>query len=204
MVQESLVTASITATKKAVDGRKTPGIRSRTGILRSNAPEIGFLSTEELLGAMEPSTAKPLTALDGHPQYKWDQEVVLKLVFRKLDARRQGFLGIEDLTLLAQNTHLQELLRYTVFGFWVKKRMWKKFVNISDASDSSLPTKSLSPARSTGALLRSNDSFDNGNQAVAQPSRTISLQQVDSHLFLVFIYLLIVAIVDVGVGCSFL
>jgi hypothetical protein len=150
---------------------------NKTGILRSNAPEIAFLSADELLKAMEPSATaqkKHIPQLDGHEQYRWDQEVMLKTVFRKLDARRRGFITLEDVGQIASNVGIQQLLAFTVFGAWVKKKMWKKFVVLCDTMDvtSTLPAGVVLGAVGSG-VMGSNVSAPGGgggNTATSAPN----------------------------------
>jgi hypothetical protein len=152
---------------------------SKTGILRSNAPEIGFLSTDDLLKAMEPVHKKHIPKLDGHPLYKWDQEIILKTVFRKLDARRRGFITLEDLGQIAQNVGVQQLLAFTVFGAWVKKKAWKKFVQLCDNMEiTSLSL--LSNGRDSGAPGVHSGGIPSGNmigREFSNRERTVSAQQ---------------------------
>lgn len=153
---QSVVEDSLTINKSLASMQRvnTSNTRSKvpaaqkTGILKSTAPEIATLSTEDLLKAMEPTHKIHNPKVDGHPQFKWDQEIILKTVFRKLDSRRRGFVTLEDVGQIAQNVPIQELLAFTVFGAWVKKRSWKKFVALCDSVD---VTSTLTPGHGISA-----------------------------------------------------
>lgn len=70
---------------------------------------------------------KHLDALDGHPVYKWDQVMILRQVYSRLDASSDG--GVDDAKLIniRNDTYVLSLLRYTVLGVWVKRKQWAKF-----------------------------------------------------------------------------
>ena len=68
-------------------------------------------------------------AFEGHPHFKWDQELILREVFDSLDTQHTGELLPTDISALAHNLQLQYLLSFTVFGSWVKKKQWSKLLN---------------------------------------------------------------------------
>ena len=67
-------------------------------------------------------------AYDGHPYFKWDQELILREVFDSLDVRHVGALTAADVGRIASSSQLQYLLSFTVFGSLVKKRQWKQLL----------------------------------------------------------------------------
>ena len=76
--------------------------------------------TEEMKRASE--------AFEGHPHFKWDQELILRQVFDSLDTQHTGELYPSDISALSSNSQLQYLLSFTVFGSWVKKKQWTNFL----------------------------------------------------------------------------
>lgn len=64
--------------------------------------------------------------LDGHPTYKWDQVMIFRQVYSRLDG---GDGGVDEAKLqsIRNDTHVLSLLRFTVLGVWVKRRQWSKF-----------------------------------------------------------------------------
>jgi hypothetical protein len=68
-------------------------------------------------------------AYDGHPYYKWDQELILREVFDSLDSEQEGLLNPEHLAKLSSSLQLQYLLSFTVYGSWIKRKRWDLFLN---------------------------------------------------------------------------
>lgn len=86
------------------------------------------------------STVRHTEAWDGHPEFKWDQEIMLKKCFGLLcqnSARAPGSTSSANVLFLPDYKHLgpliaslpdvQRMLRYTVFGSWVKRKKWELF-----------------------------------------------------------------------------
>jgi hypothetical protein len=70
--------------------------------------------------------------IDGHPVYKWDQEMILQMVFSTLDKGGKGYLTIDDISAIANNKIIHGLLRFTVFWTFIKKKKWDFFITLFD------------------------------------------------------------------------
>lgn len=97
----------------------------------------------DLTGNSEDSattTSKHVDSLEGHPDFKWDQEVLLKKSFQELcQSAMEGTpvtssshtLILDDINqlgeLISSNYNVRKMLRYTVFGSWIKRKEWSKF-----------------------------------------------------------------------------
>ena len=82
-------------------------------------------------------------AHNGHPYFKWDQEVILREVFDSLDTSHTGVLYPQDVARIASSSQIQYLLSFTVYGAWVKKRKWTVlldalFGNVMDDMNNSI------------------------------------------------------------------
>lgn len=69
-------------------------------------------------------------AVDGHPDYLWDQESMLLTVFNYLDTGNKGYLVMEDIYPLAHDLYVHSLLKFTVFWCIVKKKRWNYFPSL--------------------------------------------------------------------------
>jgi len=68
--------------------------------------------------------------IEGHMKYKWDQETILRVAFSKMASAASGkqYLLLTDLaTKLPHNFGVRHLLKFTVFGAWVKRKQWDQF-----------------------------------------------------------------------------
>ena len=86
------------------------------------------------------STIRHTNVWDGHPEFKWDQEIMLKKSFNALceaaasdpvSTSSAHVLCLSDYEhlgiLIARLPDVQKMLRFTVFGSWVKRKKWKLF-----------------------------------------------------------------------------
>ena len=64
-------------------------------------------------------------SFNGHPYFKWDQELILREVFDLLDTKHAGVLYPNDISKIASSVELQYLLSFTVYAAWIKKKKWK-------------------------------------------------------------------------------
>lgn len=91
-------------------------------------------------------------ALDGHPKYRWDQEVTLRAAFRALDTSgNRQYLSYSDFVdNIASNQIVNDLLLFTVFGSWLKRKQWNVFhdlfVNSENNSNNKDETTPLHPS----------------------------------------------------------
>lgn len=77
-----------------------------------------------------------IEALHGHVQHKWDQELLLRMAFNKLDKSKNGYLTDENLSQIARDAEIKQWLKFTVFGSWIKRREWTKFLSILEPTSS--------------------------------------------------------------------
>lgn len=77
-----------------------------------------------------PPGRKHIEAIDGHPKHGWDQEALLAAAFDLLDTRRAGVLTLPDISRLSSHAEARALLRFTVLGSLVKRKMWNSFRGI--------------------------------------------------------------------------
>ena len=75
--------------------------------------------------------------LDGHPVYKWDQEMILRAAFTAMDVEQKGKLILSDFINSLNTEAVVYLLRFTVFGAWVKLRQWHMFETIFEGANDS-------------------------------------------------------------------
>jgi len=75
-----------------------------------------------------------MEALDGHPLYKWDQILLLKELFQHLDSGGTGRIGVRELEGLVDDSVSLELLRFTMFYQWIKRKQWNRFRDIARGS----------------------------------------------------------------------
>eukprot|EP01036_Dinobryon_divergens_P036013 gene36013-46790_t len=73
---------------------------------------------------------KYVEAIDGHPIYKWDQMLILREVFSRLETAGNGRVDAMQLASIRNDSSILELLRFTVLGTWVKRKQWAKFDNL--------------------------------------------------------------------------
>ncbi len=66
-------------------------------------------------------------AVDGHAEFKWDQEEMLLAVFNMLDGGSKGYLVLEDVLHIASSKEVHDILKYTVFWAVVKRKNWAFF-----------------------------------------------------------------------------
>ncbi len=107
----------------------------------------------KMLGDKPPPAAKGhISACDGHVSYKWDQDLMLKLAFSRL-VSVSNVKETPDVQLplapaiinIAKDLEIQDLLRYTMFSSWVKKKQWNMFELTAFADSNSVaPTKYIS------------------------------------------------------------
>ncbi len=147
VVEESLRAPSIlhasavapAAPLKSAQGQRAKAEASKkllATMLKSSLPmEKSLLSMEELLKSLMTTGPKHNAALDGHVLHKWDTEALLKMIFNKLDEGKKGYLVVDDLVRIANNEGIQELMVFTVFGSWVKKKQWRKFLMLCENID---------------------------------------------------------------------
>jgi hypothetical protein len=93
----------------------------------------------DMRGAATNTTAKHVTAFHGHPDYKWDQEVMLKRAFKLLCTLSMAVTPMSTAhtliitepnelgELIYKSDDLKKLLRFTVFGSWIKRKQWALF-----------------------------------------------------------------------------
>jgi hypothetical protein len=68
--------------------------------------------------------------LCGHTTHFWDQEAILRDVFMMLDRSRLAYLTPMDISRLTDLDAAQELLRYSIYGPWVKRKKWETLLRI--------------------------------------------------------------------------
>lgn len=103
----------------------------------STSTNLSFLKSQEekmkidrkLKAALNPQHVE---ATEGHIKYKWDQETILRVAFAKMSsASGKQHLFLSDLaSKLPHNYGIQNLLKFTVFGAWIKKKQWHEFQNL--------------------------------------------------------------------------
>jgi hypothetical protein len=70
--------------------------------------------------------------LDGHPVHKWDQRHILRTVFTMLDKKGEGSVLKSTMSMIEVDHTIHALLRFTVFGAWIKQRKFGEFLKIFD------------------------------------------------------------------------
>jgi len=89
---------------------------------------------------------------DGHPIYRWDQEQILRVVFSILDDNNVGCIGRSQISEVARNADIQDLLKFTVFWLPLKRRQWTFFYGIFDDESETIGVEEwLSAARDLAA-----------------------------------------------------
>jgi len=73
---------------------------------------------------MPPRKPPHVPIIDGHIEHKWDQELMLNLAFIESDIGNKGYLTLDELLEAVGSDSVNELLRYTVFGSYLKLRHW--------------------------------------------------------------------------------
>ena len=118
------------------------GNGSLSSLMRQHQETLADPSGEE-------SVIRHVDIWDGHPEHKWDQEIMLKKAFYSLcqtssadpeSSSTAHVLCLPDLghlgLLIARLPEVQKLLRYTVFGSWVKRKKWHLFTsNLEQRND---------------------------------------------------------------------
>jgi hypothetical protein len=102
-------------------------------------------------------------SFDGHPYYKWDQELILREVFDSLDTEQKGVLFPEHLMNLASSSQLQYLLSFTVFGPWVKCKKWTLLLNTLFDNGNNNITVSSDALNTNSVANGENNGFGNSN-----------------------------------------
>jgi hypothetical protein len=111
------------------------------GLLGGTAPENEMSGTSLNDGghpnslAMVGQTLPHVDELDGHPVYKWDQEMILRASFDLLvnnsdNDGEGGRLSLAYFILNMNQDEVRDLLKFTVFGAWIKLRQWHMFETI--------------------------------------------------------------------------
>ena len=103
---------------------------------------------------VEEAVVRHVDLWDGHPDFKWDQEVMLKKSFQLLctvsasDPESSSTVHILCLpdpnhlgVLISRIPDVQKMLRCTVFGSWVKRKLWQLFT-VNSAQGSNYPSDS--------------------------------------------------------------
>lgn len=65
--------------------------------------------------------------IDGHPLYGWEQLLVLRAIFDKLDIERKGSIALAQLLTVNTNPATASLVQFTLFGAWCKLRQASLF-----------------------------------------------------------------------------
>jgi hypothetical protein len=78
------------------------------------------------------SEPKYTNDFEGHPVYKWDQYRALRAAFTVLDRHGDGSISRAALTAIEMDYRIHAILRYTVFGAWIKKKQWTEFYKAFD------------------------------------------------------------------------
>ena len=73
---------------------------------------------------------RKVEAWDGHPKYKWDQELMLKAAFSLLSGDRNVVSQSELSSTIAKDADIRDLLRFTVFGAWLKRKEYHRFLEM--------------------------------------------------------------------------
>lgn len=73
---------------------------------------------------------KYIPAIHGHPEFNWDQELLLQLAFAQLDKGRKGGLTLEDVSHISHTIEVHSLLQFTVFWSFIKKKQWTFFLDM--------------------------------------------------------------------------
>eukprot|EP00596_Hydrurales_sp_CCMP1899_P010157 CAMPEP_0119036496 /NCGR_PEP_ID=MMETSP1177-20130426/4227_1 /TAXON_ID=2985 /ORGANISM="Ochromonas sp, Strain CCMP1899" /LENGTH=610 /DNA_ID=CAMNT_0006996443 /DNA_START=238 /DNA_END=2067 /DNA_ORIENTATION=- len=119
---------------------RSPSNRGPHGTGAHNSGSLALLMKHLNLTGQDPGTiSKHIDSLDGHPEYKWDQEMLLKLSFQELcqtaiegtPVSSPHILVLDSIDLLGElisrSFNVRKMLRYTVFGSWIKRKEWWKF-----------------------------------------------------------------------------
>lgn len=78
------------------------------------------------------SEPKYTNDFEGHPVYKWDQYRALRAAFTLLDRHGDGSVSRGALSTIEMDYRIHAVLRYTVFGAWIKKKLWSEFYKAFD------------------------------------------------------------------------
>jgi Ca2+-binding EF-hand superfamily protein len=74
--------------------------------------------------------SKHIESIHGHVDYKWDQQLMLHIIFSLLDKGNKGYLTLSDMYTIANNTIIHSILRFTVLWSYVKKKKWDFFYSL--------------------------------------------------------------------------
>ena len=79
-----------------------------------------------------PSNLAPrkVEAWDGHSKFKWDQELMLRAAFSILAGGRNIVSQSELTSTITKNADVRDLLRFTVFGAWLKRKEYHRFLEM--------------------------------------------------------------------------
>jgi hypothetical protein len=135
---------------------------SKTSLLKKSALLFqSQLLTPEILAEKAKDLGedkKHMEEVDGHLEFKWDQDMMLRAAFKKMDKTRKGVLYIEDVALVAHDKELQALLKWSVFGTWIKRGLWHRFIALFDERmDDSFSGERVSIAGSMQKALMNKD-----------------------------------------------
>jgi hypothetical protein len=133
---------------KSLDDTHGGGLAASLGLFMTKLPKgkkkgidmtkMSDLNVDEASSAeklsMHGQTIPHIDELDGHPVHKWDQEMILRNAFAVMDPGNTGKLDLSTFIKHVNNIHTQSLLRFTVFGAWIKLRQWHMFETIFGAS----------------------------------------------------------------------
>lgn len=78
--------------------------------------------------------AAHMDELDGHPTYKWDQEMTLQAMFNHASGS-SGALSLATFIEKVNDPVIMNLVRFTVLGAWTKLRQWHMFETVFNGID---------------------------------------------------------------------
>ena len=93
------------------------------------ASVVGGNEKEITSKLLTPPLLRHVEEVDGHPVYKWDQCTILKTAYSKMIGGRGDMLTVSSLiSSITNNKTVIDLLRFTVYGPWIKKKRWVEFL----------------------------------------------------------------------------
>ena len=111
--------------------RSTALGRGASGASKSimNASRLHTVDGKEIKLTNAP-TVSHVEELDGHPVFKWDQYTILRAAYNKISVVDGAVVTVTTLiATIANNKAVVDLLRFTVYGPWVKRRSWTEFLS---------------------------------------------------------------------------
>lgn len=130
----------------------TGGQSQRQGSSRVKLMDLASRYVKDSMMMVAGAGRKHNALYDGHPIYRWDQEQILRVVFSILDDNSVGHIGRSQISEIARNADIQDMLKYTLFWLPLKRRQWTFFYGIFDDDNESIGVEEwLNAARDLAA-----------------------------------------------------